>query len=157
MGHLSTSDRTTARSLWRTTYATGSRRSVPRPPTLSRARLGRTAIVRASMPGSATNYSTVRSSTCCGRPRSSSSNGGSSTTPNDHTARWDIDRRLGKPSCHHQFRQTTLPAGPFNQRPKSMPDSNSRAGPPKGPRSDELSRSEISHIFIPPPPSQSGG
>jgi len=50
------------------------------------------------MVASATSSWTGRSSTACARRRSWSSNGGSTTTPGDHTAHWATARRHRKPS-----------------------------------------------------------
>ena len=69
-----------------------------RQPTSNQEALGRTVTARASMPGSEMNCSTERYSTVCEKHRSSSKNGGNTTTQRDHTVHWAIAHRLMKPT-----------------------------------------------------------
>ncbi len=77
---------------------TGSQRLVRRQPASNQEALGRMDAAKASTAGSETNCSTARSSTPYVKHRSSSKNGGSTTTPGDRTVHWDIARRPRKPS-----------------------------------------------------------
>src|SRR5262245_39000495 len=99
-----TSAPTTGRSSSPRRCRTGSRVSVPRPPTSSGAAPGRTATSRASMPAFAMSCSTARFSTLCARPRSSSRVGDATTTRSGPTPQSDTSHQHQRCSCPHSPR-----------------------------------------------------
>jgi len=60
---------------------------------------GRTAIAKASTASCGTNCSTAKSSVASRKPRSSSNNGATTTTPSDPIHRWDIGRPRRRLLC----------------------------------------------------------
>jgi hypothetical protein len=105
-----TSDRTTARNSSPSRCRLGLPHAAPRQPASPRARPGRTATCKRSMPGGATSCSMARYSIRRARRRSSARAGGGTMIRSGHRPLWDTDhqpRRYSRPpSPSRKLRRT---------------------------------------------------